>query len=334
MRSVFFALAVFAVGLGCSSSDGGTPAAATDSGTDTPAVVTADQACTELSGALCDQIQTCAPLFVDAAYGDLANCKTRAKLDCMNAANAPSTGALPADISTCATAAKAATCADLLNNNWPAACAPKPGGIADGAPCGNDSQCKSGFCGLDEDKEVCGVCAAKPTEGKPCVRGRCPQGLVCSADRSTCGKPVAVGGACGATSACIAGSQCFGGKCVANVTTEGAACDEKAGPNCEGSKGLTCLSDKCMKLTLVEAGKPCGLLNDGTKVTGLALCEKNGWCKGLDPAASKFTGVCEAAAADGAACVADATYMKGPGCVEPAECVGGKCTLPDAATCK
>ena len=47
MRSVFFALAVFAVGFGCSSSDSsGTPPATTDAGsdTDTPAVVTADKA--------------------------------------------------------------------------------------------------------------------------------------------------------------------------------------------------------------------------------------------------------------------------------------------------
>jgi hypothetical protein len=161
-------------------------------------------------------------------------------------------------------------------------------------------------------------------------------GLVCSADGTTCGKPVAAGGACDAKKTCAFGTSCFGGKCVANLGTEGAACDEAAGPACDGTKGLICLAKKCTKMTLVAAGAKCGLELDGTTIKSFSLCEKGGYCKGLDAAATPpvITGTCEPAAADGQACIADADYQKGPGCIEPAECVAGKCTLPDAATCK
>src|SRR5262245_57380485 len=114
------AFAVLAVSVGCSSSD------------DSSSGVTADQACIEFAATLCDQIQTCSPLFAQSAYGDVANCKTRAKLDCMQSATAPSTGATPADISACSAAAKTASCSALLNNDWPSQCTPKPGGLADG----------------------------------------------------------------------------------------------------------------------------------------------------------------------------------------------------------
>lgn len=329
MRKVLFALAVLAVAVGCSSSE------------DSTTTVTADQACTDFAASLCDQIQTCAAPFVQISYGNVATCKERAKLDCMQAAASPNTAATPPDIAACAAAAQTAQCTALLNNDWPSACAPKSGGVADGAPCGNDSQCKSGFCGLNDDKEVCGVCAAKPAEGAACVRGRCPMGLVCSDDDSTCVKPVAVGGACDPKKACAAGSSCYGGKCLAAVATEGGDCDnEGAGPDCDGAKGLICLAKKCVKITVVAAGQECGFKIEGTgttaKIAGFNACEKSGWCKGIDFGATppKFTGTCEPAAADGAACIADANYAKGPGCIEPAECVNGKCTLPDAATCK
>ncbi len=323
MRKVWFAVAVFAVHFGCSSSG------------DTP-TVSADQACTDFAATLCDQIQNCAAPFVGITYGDAATCKARTKIDCLQANSAPSSAATASDIAACAAAAKSAKCADLLNNVWPNECAPKSGGVADGAPCGTDSQCKSAFCGLDENKEVCGVCAVPPVENGPCVRGRCPRPFTCSQDGTTCSRAVAVGGACDPKKACAAGSHCYASKCVADVATEGSACDENVGPNCDGAKGFICLAKKCVKLTLVGAGVECGIKFEGTAVKSFTLCEKSGWCKGIDTMAMppKFTGTCEAAAADGQACVADADFGKGPGCVEPAECIAGKCTLPDATTCK
>jgi len=326
MRNVVFALAVFALGLGCSS------------GSSDSATVTADQACTDFAATLCDQIQTCAATYVQSSYGDVANCKTRAKLECMQTASAPNTGATAPDIAACASAAKSTPCSALLNNQWPSQCTPKSGGVADGAPCGNDSQCKSGFCGLDDDKEVCGVCAKRPGEGEACVRGRCPLGLICSDNNTLCVKPVAVGGACDGKTACTAASHCYASKCVADVATEGGACDSDsvAGPACDGTKGLICLGKKCIKVSFTTAGAECGIKFEGTTIKSFALCEKSGWCKGFNATATPptFTGTCEPAAADGQPCIADATFEKGPGCLEPAECVGGKCTLPDATVCK
>lgn len=327
MRKVLFAFAVLAVAVGCSSSEDGTT------------TVSADQACTDFASTLCDKVQTCTGgLWVQSVYGDLANCQSRAKAECMQGLSAPNTAAMPSDVASCSSAAKSVQCTALFSNDLPAVCAPKSGGLADGAPCGTDSQCKSAFCAFNDDKEVCGVCAVKPTEGGAAVRGKCPLGLVASQDDSTCVKPTAVGGACDPKKACATGSSCFGGKCVADLGTEGAVCNEKDGPVCDGMKGLGCLGGKCIKITLAAAGAECGVKIEGTgttaKITGLVACEKGGWCKGLDAAAGKFTGTCEAAAADGAACIADADFQKGPGCIEPAECVNGKCTLPDAATCK
>ena len=71
-------------------------------------------------------------------------------------------------------------------------------------------------------------------------------------------------------------------------------------------------------------------------IKSFTLCDKGGWCKGLDSTAKPpvFKGTCQAAAKDGEACIADGDFQKGPGCLEPAECISGKCQLPDAATCK
>jgi len=323
-RSATIALAVVGVVAGCSSSDSGSPS------------VTADEACTQLVAALCDKIQSCAPAYMTLGYGDIAACKTRAMIDCKSDLSAPSTAATPSDTVACANVAKTASCAALFDNDTPAACLPKPGGLEDGKPCAADAQCKSGFCGLDTDKELCGLCAAKPTEGAACNRGKCPAGLQCSR-KSTCAKVVAEGGACDDSKPCASGTSCYMAKCVKNAAA-GATCDDALvkGPACDGFQGLACLGNKCQKITLVAAGQPCGLEFDGTAVKSFTLCEKNGWCKGLDTAAKPpvLKGTCEAAAKDGDPCVADATFLKGPGCLEPAECVAGKCTLPDAAACK
>lgn len=327
-RSAVVAMGVVGLIVGCSSSDGGGAAA-----------VTADEACTQLTAALCDKIQSCAPSYMQLGYGDAAACKARAMLGCKADLAAPSTAITPSDTAACATAAKTATCAALLDNDTPAACLPKAGGLDDGKPCGNDSQCKTGFCGYDSDKEVCGLCAAKPAEGAKCVRSKCPAGLKCSRT-DTCAKVVADGGACDDSKPCATGSSCFKGKCTKDQATDGAACDDKlsTAPGCDALQGYACLQNKCQKIALVGDGKECGFDFDATSGTikSLTLCDKGGWCKGIDLAAKPpvLKGTCQPAAKDGEACVADATFNKGPGCTAPAKCVSGKCALPDAATCK
>lgn len=323
MRRLTFALAVL-VALGCSSSDEGTPS------------VSADKACADLAAVYCEKANSCAATFVQLEYGDVATCTTRFKTSCLTGLSAASVGTTANDTAACAAAAKSIACGALFDNDTPSACLPKAGGLADGKPCHTDSQCKSTFCAVD-DAATCGICAAKPAAGGSCKTNGCPAPLKCSSD-GTCNKPAAVGGACSASIPCATGSNCFGGKCVADATTEGAACDEMAGPLCEGAKGLFCLTKKCVRVGIVPAGGECGFTYDtaSMSITSAKLCEKSGWCKGVDLAAMPpvLTGKCEPAAADGADCNPDADFGKGPGCIEPAKCVSNKCQLPDNATCK
>lgn len=299
--------------------------------------VTADKACTDLAAAFCEKASSCAATFVQLEYGDTTTCSTRIKSGCLTGLAAPSTAMTASDTAACAAAAKAGTCAQLLDNDSPAACLPKSGGLADSKPCTADSQCKSAFCALDSDKATCGLCAPKPAAGGKCASNNCPAPLKCSED-GTCNKPVAVGQACSNSIPCAQGGVCFGMKCVANVATEGAACDPMAGPQCDGTKGLFCLTKKCVKAKVVAAGAECGFDYDAATMSlrNATLCEKAGWCNGVDFAAMPpvFKGKCEPAAKDGDACIADSAFNKGPGCMEPAECVSGKCQLADNATCK
>lgn len=321
MRKLAFAVG-YALLVGCSSD------VADDS-------VSPDQACTELAAAFCEKANSCAATFVQLEYGDVANCSTRIKANCVVGLAAPSTAATPKDTSACATAAKAASCAALFDNDSPPACLPKSGALADGKPCTTDSQCKSTFCALDGDKATCGLCAAKPAAGAKCVSNSCPAPFKCSQD-GTCNKPVAAGAACSPSIPCAAGSSCFASKCVADLGTEGAACDDMAGPVCDGRAGMFCLTKKCVKVKSAAVGGDCGFEATGATITAATLCDKAGWCKGVDFAAMPpvLKGKCEPAAKDGEACIADAAFNKGPGCMEPAVCVSGKCQLADNTTCK
>ncbi len=318
---------LMSLGVACSSSTG-------SGGT----AVSAQQACERYTETLCGKIGSCANLFLKISYGDVATCKTRAMIDCLQVAAAPSTGAKPADITACATAAGAATCENLLNNKWPSECAPKVGALENGRACGDDSQCKSTFCGYDGDTKLCGVCAEKPVDGGACVDTKCPMGLACHQDK--CVKAVGDGGACSDAIPCLEGYTCVGATCKKNVATEGAACDEDGvtAANCDGSAGLICLAKKCHLAKYVGDGQPCGV--EGTlsplNITGITVCEKNGYCNGADLAAMPpvLKGTCSPGAKDGETCVADASVWKGPGCMEPAECIAGKCKLPDSAACK
>lgn len=312
--------------VGCSSSEDST----------TPGV-SADKACADLAALYCEKASGCAPLFIQLEYGDVATCTSRFKTSCMTGLAAPSTASTPNDIAACVTAAKSMTCGMLFDNNAPKECQPKSGGLDNGKACTTASQCKSAYCQLDENTAVCGVCAAKPAAGGSCKTGSCPSPLKCSPN-DTCNAPAAAGGACSESIPCATGSTCYASKCVADAATEGAACHPDNGPNCDNTKGLFCLTNKCVKVKAAAAGAECGFVYDTAtmSIAQATLCEKGGWCKGVDltkmPPVLK--GTCEPAAKDGDACIADTEFNKGPGCIAPAVCVGGKCTLSDNATCK
>lgn len=312
------ALALVAM-VGCSSSDSSSSTA-----------VSADSACSDYASMFCDKVDQCASAFVTLAYGDAATCKSRLQLACLNAVHAPNTARTPESIESCVSAAKSLSCADLINGKTPTECQPVNGSLDDGKPCGTDDQCKSGFCGFDDSKKICGVCGPKPAAGSTCVDGKkCASGQTCSSS-GKCAVPAAAGASCGADVPCGFGLSCVSGTCAKNLA-EGAACDLTGGttPACDVANGLVCLSGKCAKFAFAGPGGTCGYDYDvATKTASSAvICSKSGNCK---TPMGMTKGTCVAVAADGAACGG----TTGADCLPPAACIDGICKLPDASSCK
>jgi hypothetical protein len=323
-------MAVFAAGaMACSSGGSTTGGPVGDGGVDGGAV-TQDQACSEFAQAFCDVYQKCLPLFVTAGFGDSATCVSRTQKGCPAAFNAPSTSATPASVSACAGSVKNLSC-EAIFASTPAACIPQPGGLADGASCSDDAQCKSTWCAKTDDT-FCGKCTALSTAGGACItltkadgstEKECSRGFSCTMDK--CVVPVVSGGTCSDATSCSIGLTCFGGKCVL-AGKIGAKCDPegKTDPTCDFLQGAVCnpATKVCQEIAKATAGQPCGLVGGEYKIcTGAGKC--------VVPT-GMMQGTCLAPAIDGAAC--DAT--KGPDCLPPAKCITGVCKLPDPTLCK
>ena len=324
MRRFGFVLVCFSL-VACGSSSSPSDPGPSDGGGDTPGgSVTADQACADLAAALCDRSFACAALYSDVTYGDAASCKTRLKASCLGSLSSPSVTETPKMTSDCATAVNAAACEPLLAKRTLDACIPAPGGVSNGGACGDPEQCASGFCAYASDS-ICGVCAALPSPGDACINLQCGREMTCV--NGKCQKPGMVGDACSTRDQpCAPGLSCFGGKCVKGGGP-GATCDkvEVDAPDCDGTQGVFCnISTKvCQKALEAKAGETCGLSGSDYK-----LCVAGAVCK---LAAGAFSGTCIAPAADGAACSAG---TDGPGCLQPAYCIGGVCKVADAKSCR
>ena len=148
----------------------------------------------EYVSALCAKLEECAPFFLKAGYGDLAGCIDRSSQACTEQYKSNGSGLSPTSIAACAAALASATCNDVLANNVPACVF--HGTYADGAVCGDNSQCASGFC--SHNGSLCGTCTAKGAAGAACPSGsndECQTGLVCSPGK-LCAVPATLGGAC------------------------------------------------------------------------------------------------------------------------------------------
>jgi hypothetical protein len=251
-------------------------------------------ACAALSQALCRKIEICTPFAVGLVFGSRSVCEQRLTLDCLPKFAAPGSAATPALTSSCADSLAAHPCAAFLRGDFGAACAPLSGRLQGGAACGDDAQCASTFCARARDA-VCGVCATTTPAGSPCVRDSCSAGTVCPMGKSTCvvPEPGQVGAAC----------------------TVHEQCDIGNGIGCNP------LTGRCIRLALGSDTGTCGLDLAGALYTA---CPASGTCS------APLGGKCTAGAADGAAC---STGSAGPGCLPPARCVGGRCTLPDPSAC-
>lgn len=277
---------------------------------------TPEGACEQLVSALCNKLNECLPFAVKAAYKDAAECITRQKSQCVKSLSAPSTGLTPAFVSGCASAYSSATCNDVLKQ--PDACKTPAGSLADGTPCGEDSQCVGRACNTNGISN-CGACSTRVAAGGDCTGGKkCDDGLSC-APNGKCVAPAGAGTACGDNQPCQTPLVCSKGTCSEGAAA-GASCAD--GEACNAFKGLLCdpTSKTCKELKVANPGETCGLV-DGSFVA----CGAGGKCK----TGTGGSGTCQAPVADGAACTAD-----GPGCQEPAECVNGVCTINDPAACK
>ncbi|MEO7114086.1 MAG: hypothetical protein ABI183_26840 [Polyangiaceae bacterium] len=283
--------------------------------------VSADQAATDVAAAFCNKYNSCAPPFVQVAYGDLTTCEARFKLSVAPSLAANGTGATSAQYESCSKDLATASCDDLLSRNLPQSCHTIAGTLANGAACGEDSQCTGKYCNT-EAGSTCGACSTIAAAGGACTSDDgCDYGLTC--ENSICTAYGAAGATCDVTHNCTATLACVNGTCATPLEA-GAACPAIGAPGCDTLKGLYCNTSKvCATYSFANAGQPCGLVS----AQSYAACAGGGLCKG----ASGITpGTCEAPAADGASCDAAA----GPSCLAPAVCTGGVCKITDPSTCK
>ena len=277
---------------------------------------TPQQACTDVASSICNKLESCYPFDLALLYGDVATCTARAAIDCPAAIGAAGSVATAANLEACSQAYAAISCGDLVAQTRPPACE-VPGTLAAGSPCGSDLQCagSNGYCKVSTG--TCGVCSTRSAAGGPCVSTPdCQSGLACSL--GACVTPGAAGATCSATQPCEGDLACQNGVCDQPL-----AAGAKCGPttSCNALLGDYCApSGVCTQAQSAAPGAACGL-----STTGFTECAK-GTCK---MAVASTTGTCESLAADGAACNA----ATGPGCLTPATCVNGACTIASPASC-
>jgi hypothetical protein len=319
-------VALLLVSWGCggssSSPDGGT---ATRGATDGPV---AASGC-EHAVALCNKVAECAPFLLKAIYGDLTGCADRLTRACTEQATSNGSGMTRDKLLACETALSAATCNDLFGNNIPGCTF--HGTFADGSPCGDNSQCTSGFCNTGGN--LCGTCEGKQPAGAACASGsndQCQSGLVCSSGK-TCATPGVVGGACDdKTQPCLTGAFCTNAKTCA-LTVE-------AGEKCPGAylnlgDGTFC-TNKDAQSTQIEtasAGQECGLSPGTGKSATLCAPGSVAACTPLNDSITLLGipthGMCADPVQDGFPCTVSSACLAG------AQCIAGTCQIPSGKYC-
>ena len=318
----------------------------------------------EGGGGTCAQYVNTLVAYIDRCGDGVSTVRgdARARLEaaCVRGLAAP--GAAPnadAQVASCTQKISAASCDAPGEFD----CELTGGTLDDGAPCGENYQCKSGAC-KTEPGTSCGKCTAKVAVGGACTSSsQCVDGAECnftSSEGGTCRavKIAKAGEMCGSTDGevincepglncsfesggatckargpagadctsrldCLSDLTCVAGKCAAGLA-EGAACSFG-----ECGKGLDCSKDKkCARVVFVKAGEEC----DSTRRCERGSC--NGSSTGLGPEGQLEVtpGKCVDPLPDGAACNKD--QEDGPRCDAFAECTNGKCTVVDPAQCK
>ena len=278
-----------------------------------PRAVTVDQACSEFSAAVCGRMRACTPFLLQAVYGDTKTCAARSSLQCKPMLAAAGSQALAPQIEFCAKAISSEGCDEALDNPQPSAC-DIGGALAEGAPCAAGQQCQTAYCKTAAGS-VCGTCVKRVGSRYACLGDSdCVAGLVC--DRGACAAPGAPDAPCGgALPTCSRALTCISGICK-KPSPVGARCASPT--DCDGNQGLYCniLTRQCTQTRVTGAAQACGIV--GNTLVG---CSAGAAC---------FRGRCTPPAADGASC----DPLNGPACLAPAQCMNGKCVVPDPASCR
>ncbi len=264
--------------------------------------------CSAYAGAYCGRLQNCAPgFFFPGQFLDVAACEATYARKCRLERAAPGVSVGIDALGPCVSAIEASSCSDVLSRKVPAACG-TVGTLAEGAACGIDMQCTTGFCA--KTSSGCGMCARAPAAGEPCVNGRCGALATCGGgfgpDRR-CVPIVDLGGTCGPDAYCRFGLDCVSGKCSPGLK-EGAPCMAGETGNtarCDVLQGLQCNgfteNSTCRKPTYVDVGKGCGFNEEETDA-GLMFqptaCRADGFCPQNTPEAT----TCLRRALEGEAC--------------------------------
>lgn len=285
---------------------------------DTPAVTEAE-ACTAMARAVCAKLLDCSPILKDSQYADNAACIAREELRCAPILHAEGSKTTPADIKACADGYFTISCDDILSDHLSEPCRPTPGTLANGSPCGLDTQCASTKCVTNG--EPCGVCAEPIAARGACTTNEeCARGLTCA--NNVCTALGARGAACNPAS-CLPSLVCVNNVCEKPVLV-GKPCNGMgAADNCAQLLNYICgASNQCEQIKVAtSAGSPCGWVDQD-----FVFCQAKGHCR---MAPMMTSGTCIAAAEDGAAC----DDAQGPECLPGALCINGVCTLNDATTC-
>src|SRR5579863_6741509 len=77
--------------------------------------VTAEEACTTVAQARCDELSMCSAADLSRRFGDATTCETREKLACTESLAAPKTAATPSRTDTCATELAMQACPAFLS---------------------------------------------------------------------------------------------------------------------------------------------------------------------------------------------------------------------------
>jgi hypothetical protein len=324
--------------------------------------VSAEGACSSYADAYCKLVTQCMSSFYDLfGWSGESQCVARIHLACLDTLAAPGMGLKPEYFAAYADWFSSLTCSATYDwalqsssTDVPAGCG-GPGSVADGKNCFDDQQCAGTSC-LIPDNAVCGTCVT-PAVGSACnTSSDCGDSFDCSGGK--CQARAAIGEQCSGTSSCVKNAYCdsagtcaaklaAGGTCTSDTACQsslvcgaggackkptlgalGASCELSEARSCNVYAGLRCdvSSKTCVTETWPVVGEACGTFVVDGGTSNIPFCSGGARCV-VDQSTGQ--GTCMAPIADGLACSSTA----GPPCINPAECVGGVCTLPNSTSC-